>query len=74
MTAPSLPAGRGAFIVLEGLDRSGKSTQVSRLAEEVAKVGKAVLVQKFPGMSGAWSPYTCRAYSFVQTGALLSAK
>jgi thymidylate kinase len=37
---------RGRFIVLEGLDRSGKSTQVERLVKRLnAKL------QKFPGES-----------------------
>lgn len=37
---------RGKFIVLEGLDRSGKSTQVERLVKKLdAKL------QKFPGES-----------------------
>jgi hypothetical protein len=41
--------GRGMFIVLEGLDRSGKSTQASRLEERLAKEGRKVRGQKFPG-------------------------
>jgi dTMP kinase len=41
---------RGAFIVLEGLDRSGKSTQVDRLIERLRSNGKEVRLQKFPGM------------------------
>lgn len=39
---------RGKFIVLEGLDRSGKSTQVARLVERLQQDGEARL-QKFPG-------------------------
>ena len=32
------PAARGAFIVIEGLDRSGKSTQVARLVDRIQSV------------------------------------
>lgn len=42
---------RGAFIVLEGLDRSGKTTQVKLLEERFAKEGRRVHVMSFPGMS-----------------------
>ena len=41
---------RGAFIVFEGLDRSGKSTQVARLVSRLENEGKNVRLQKFPGM------------------------
>jgi len=40
---------RGAFIVIEGLDRSGKTTQVKRLEAELAKDGKKVKMIRFPG-------------------------
>lgn len=40
---------RGAFIVIEGLDRSGKTTQVKRLEAELSKSGKKVKVLRFPG-------------------------
>lgn len=39
---------RGAFIVIEGLDRSGKSTQAKLLVERLQKTTKAKLI-KFPG-------------------------
>ncbi|KAF3771100.1 hypothetical protein M406DRAFT_19190, partial [Cryphonectria parasitica EP155] len=41
---------RGAFIVLEGLDRSGKTTQVKLLQEKLAGMGRAVELARFPGM------------------------
>lgn len=40
---------RGAFIVLEGLDRSGKSTQVQRLYDRMLRQGKKVSMCRFPG-------------------------
>ena len=39
---------RGAFIVLEGLDRSGKSTQASMLCETLKAQGRKVLLWKYP--------------------------
>jgi dTMP kinase len=40
---------RGALIVLEGLDRSGKSTQVDRLVAHLQASGRDARVHKFPG-------------------------
>lgn len=40
---------RGAFIVVEGLDRSGKSTQVTLLEERLKTEGVDVRLVKFPG-------------------------
>lgn len=42
---------RGAFIVLEGLDRSGKTTQVKLLEQRLAQAGRRVQVMRFPGKS-----------------------
>ncbi|CAE6513825.1 unnamed protein product [Rhizoctonia solani] len=39
---------RGAFIVIEGLDRSGKSTQCARMVSRIEGQGKAVKSIKFP--------------------------
>lgn len=39
---------RGALIVFEGLDRSGKSTQCSRLAEKLRQQGVPVESLRFP--------------------------
>ncbi|KAI0736422.1 thymidylate kinase [Fomitopsis betulina] len=39
---------RGAFIVLEGLDRSGKSTQAALLADRLKQEGVDVKLIKFP--------------------------
>ncbi|KAG7570910.1 hypothetical protein FFLO_01108 [Filobasidium floriforme] len=39
---------RGTFIVFEGLDRCGKSTQVARLEDSLREQGHRVRTQKFP--------------------------
>ena len=40
---------RGAFIVLEGVDRCGKSTQVGKLVERLQAQGFAAEAIRFPG-------------------------
>jgi thymidylate kinase len=40
---------RGAFIVLEGLDRAGKSTQVSLLVQALKDYSISVERRAFPG-------------------------
>lgn len=40
--------GRGALIVVEGLDRAGKSTQCRLLAENLEKAGHKVKHMRFP--------------------------
>ncbi|KUI62419.1 Thymidylate kinase [Cytospora mali] len=47
-TAQGPGNGRGAFIVLEGLDRSGKTTQVKLLESRLAEEGRAVQLMRFP--------------------------
>jgi dTMP kinase len=42
---------RGALIVLEGLDRSGKTTQVKLLEQRFVELGKKVKTFRFPGAS-----------------------
>ncbi|KAF2769745.1 thymidylate kinase [Teratosphaeria nubilosa] len=42
------PTKRGALIVFEGLDRSGKSTQCERLVTHLRQQGKPVHHQRFP--------------------------
>ncbi|KAM0667272.1 hypothetical protein ACQRIU_005127 [Beauveria bassiana] len=39
---------RGAFIVLEGLDRSGKTTQVKLLEQKFIEQGRLVKLMRFP--------------------------
>ncbi|GAA5978405.1 hypothetical protein JCM10908_004341 [Rhodotorula pacifica] len=46
-TAPT-PRRRGAFIVLEGLDRSGKSTQVEKLVSALKERGIDAITARFP--------------------------
>lgn len=41
--------GRGAFIVLEGLDRSGKTTQTAKLVQRIQDEGNECKLIKFPG-------------------------
>ncbi|ETN74677.1 dTMP kinase [Necator americanus] len=41
---------RGALIVFEGLDRSGKSTQARRLVETINASGGSAILLPFPGM------------------------
>jgi dTMP kinase len=48
---------RGAFIVLEGLDRSGKSTQVAKLVDRLNQTGHKARLQKFPGASRLMSRF-----------------
>ncbi|KAJ9143747.1 Thymidylate kinase [Pleurostoma richardsiae] len=42
------PVVRGALIALEGLDRSGKTTQVKLLEQRFVEAGKKVKVMRFP--------------------------
>ncbi|KAG5981217.1 hypothetical protein E4U55_003176 [Claviceps digitariae] len=42
------PTPRGAFLVLEGLDRSGKTTQVKLLEQRLVEAGRPVETMRFP--------------------------
>lgn len=46
---PESGIARGALIVLEGLDRSGKTTQVKLLEQRFVEEGRKVKVWRFPG-------------------------
>ncbi|KAH8654028.1 thymidylate kinase-domain-containing protein [Tricladium varicosporioides] len=46
--APSKPVMRGAFVVIEGLDRAGKTTQVRKLCDTLYKEGHNVKNIRFP--------------------------
>jgi dTMP kinase len=41
---------RGLLIVLEGLDRSGKTTQAHLLLEYFKQLGLDARIQRFPGL------------------------
>jgi len=53
--AANIPAGaastvaRGLFIVVEGLDKAGKSTQCIKLAKNLEMEGKRNEIIRFPG-------------------------
>jgi dTMP kinase len=47
---PATTVARGAFIVIEGLDRSGKTTQVKKLCDALYDAGHNVQALRFPGM------------------------
>lgn len=44
------PLPRGALIVIEGLDRAGKSTQCEKLCRFLEKEGRRVKHMRFPSM------------------------
>ena len=44
---------RGAFILFEGIDRCGKTTQTTRLAEKLRSAGSAVELIRFPDRTTA---------------------
>ncbi len=46
-----LAMSRGALVVFEGCDKVGKSTQVKRLLEALAKAGVTNKNLKFPGIN-----------------------
>ncbi|GIK34071.1 MAG: hypothetical protein AMXMBFR45_19730 [Gammaproteobacteria bacterium] len=49
MTAASEHPGRGAFITLEGVEGSGKSTNLAFVAERLRAAGKTVVMTREPG-------------------------
>lgn len=46
---PAGPPNRGAFVVIEGLDRAGKTTQVKKLCDALHASGKNIKSIRFPG-------------------------
>lgn len=51
----AMAGGRGALIVLEGVDRAGKSTQCRKLVAELCAAGHRAELLRFPG---GWSART----------------
>ena len=49
MTAPTQPTPRGTLIVVEGLDRAGKSSQCEMLRDSLSQKGNVVKYIRFPG-------------------------
>jgi dTMP kinase len=47
-TAPSTMQARGAFVLLEGVDRCGKTTQCRRLVDRLLSAGIAATLMRFP--------------------------
>ena len=47
---------RGTFLVFEGIDGSGKSTQLARLARRLREVGCDVVETAEPYAGGSWGP------------------
>ncbi len=41
---------RGIFVVFEGVDRSGKSTQCAKLKEKLEQLGQNIIQLRFPGL------------------------
>ena len=52
---------RGVFIVIEGLDRSGKSTQAAALVSRLEETGISAKLMKFPGQT----PFRSRKYNAI---------
>jgi hypothetical protein len=47
--AAATAAGRGAFILFEGVDRCGKTTQANKLVEALCAAGQKAVLMRFPG-------------------------
>ena len=63
--ASTSDAARGALVILEGLDRSGKTTQVKLLEQRFVELGKRVKVMRFPGRLFFFSLSLCLFTVFV---------
>ena len=55
-------ATRGALIVIEGLDRAGKSTQCERLCQHLEQQGHSVKLLRFPGKQISPSAYRASSW------------
>ena len=54
---PTKPITRGAFFVVEGLDRAGKTTQVKKLCDALYASGRNVKALRFPGECSLTLPF-----------------
>ncbi|KAI9047173.1 hypothetical protein LZ554_008627 [Drepanopeziza brunnea f. sp. 'monogermtubi'] len=61
---PADPITRGAFIVIEGLDRAGKTTQVKRICDRLYASGHNVKTIRFPDRT---SPIGSMIDSYLQS-------
>ncbi len=50
---PTGPMKRGAFILFEGVDRCGKTTQANLLVQSLKEAGHDACFMRFPGKSPA---------------------
>lgn len=60
-----MAARRGALIVLEGVDRAGKSTQSRKLVAALCAAGHRAELLRFPGGCGAGGAARCRGRGAV---------
>jgi len=71
MQSDSTPnARRGAFIVIEGMDRAGKTTQAALLRDRLAAASPRRLVEliKFPGALRGMHPHDSRYFGLTADG------
>ena len=54
---------RGALIIIEGLDRAGKTTQCATLLQALKDRGHKVKFIRFPGMLGDIATWTLKVTS-----------
>lgn len=72
-TSSNAVSRRGALIVVEGLDRAGKSSQCEMLRNYLSEKGHVVKYIRFPGNSVFWLFNPTIALTQPQTGRRLSA-
>ena len=51
---------RGALIIFEGVDRSGKSTQIKRIFNQMVNKGEKVYLTRFPEVRQSENEFTYR--------------
>lgn len=56
---PAGPVKRGAFILFEGVDRCGKTTQANLLVESLKDAGHDACFMRFPGEPFAFRKRSC---------------